>query len=75
MVDLRKAVLFPAGHCQKLSPMQTSDTSQAEFQPEQNLSSGFITKWSFAVVITTTQRHHMYTTIHFEESLKKKFSN
>ena len=41
MVDLRKAVLFPAGHCQKLSPMQTSDTSQAEFQPEQNLSSGF----------------------------------
>lgn len=44
-------------HCQRLSPSQISDTSQAGFESAQNLSSNFA-EWSWAVVINTTPRCH-----------------
>ena len=45
-------------HCQRSSPSRISDTPRAGFEPVQNLSSDFV-EWSCAVVITTTQQHHM----------------
>ena len=48
--------LFPAGtNCQGSSPLQISDTLQAEFEPAENLSSGLV-DWSCAVVMTATPR-------------------
>ena len=57
MVDQRKAfsLIFSRDHCQRSSPSRISDTPRWVFEPEQNLSSGFI-DWSCAVVITTTPR-------------------
>ena len=57
MVERRIAfsLISDQDHCQRSSPWQISDTLQAGFEPEQNLSSGLF-EWSFAVVITTTPR-------------------
>ena len=55
MVDRRKAFspISSRDHCQRSSPLWISGTSQAGFQPAQNLSSGFV-EWSCTVVVTTT---------------------
>ena len=44
MVDRRKAFSFASlqDHCHRSSPSRTSDTPLAGFEPEQNLSSGFV---------------------------------
>ena len=55
MVDQRNAFSHISSweHCQRSSPLRISDIPQAEFEPVENLSSGFL-EWSCAVVITTT---------------------
>ena len=60
MVNRRKAfsLISSRDHCQRSSPSRTSDTPKAEFEPVQNLSLGWSSKWSCAVVITTTSRCH-----------------
>ena len=59
MVDRRKAfsLISSRDHCQRFSSSRISDTPRAGFEPEQNLSSGFV-EWSCAIVITTTPRRH-----------------
>ena len=59
MVDRRKtfSLFSSADHCQRSLPSRISDTPRAGFEPDENLSSGFL-DWSCAVMITTTQRHH-----------------
>ena len=54
MVDWRKAfsLISSWDPCQRSSPLQISDTSQAEFEHVQNLSSGLVES-RFVVVITT----------------------
>ena len=44
MVDRQKAysLIFSRDHCQRSSTSQISDTSQAGFEPAQNLSLGFV---------------------------------
>ena len=44
MVDQRKAfsLISSRDHCQRSSPSRISDTPRAGFEPEQNLSSGFV---------------------------------
>ena len=44
MVNRRKSfeLIFSHDHCQKFSPFRFSNTPQAEFEPAQNLSSGFV---------------------------------
>ena len=57
MTDERHLHLIPScDHCQRYSPLQISDTSQAGFEPAENLSSDFV-ELSCAVVVTTTPRH------------------
>ena len=58
MVDRRNALslISSRDHCQGSSPSRTSDTSQAGFEPVQNLSSGFVESIC-TVVITTTPWH------------------
>ena len=66
MVDRRKAfsLISSRDHCQRSSPSRISDTPRAWFEPAQNLSSGLV-EWSCAVVITTTTRRHITTTLRF----------
>ena len=61
MVDRRKAfsLICSRDHCHRSSPSRISDTSRAELEPVQNLSSDLV-EWSCAVVITITPRHHKY---------------
>ena len=61
IVDQRKAfsLISSWDHFQRLSPLRISDTPRARFEPEQNLSSGFV-ELSCAVVITTAA--HMFFT-------------
>ena len=49
------SLISDQNHCQRSSPLQISDTLQAGFEPEQNLSSGLF-EWNGALVITTTPR-------------------
>ena len=46
MVDQRKALSLIScwDHCQRSSPLQISNKSQAGFEPAQNLSSAFLIK-------------------------------
>ena len=55
MADQRKALSLISRRdiCQRLLPLQISDTPGTGFQPAQNLSSGLV-EWSCAVVKTTT---------------------
>ena len=53
MVELQRAL--SRDHCQRFSQLQISDTPLAGFEPEQNLSSGFV-ELRFAVVITAIPR-------------------
>ena len=78
MVDWWKALSLThsQNHCQKFSPLQTSDKLQAGLEPGQNLNLGFV-KWNCAIVITTTPQHHKdrlwrphWTTIETELYLK-----
>ena len=50
MVDRRKAfsLISSRDHCQRSSPSRSSDTPRGEFEPAQNLSSGFF-EWSCTV--------------------------
>ena len=59
MVDRRKtfSLISSRDHCQRSSTSRISDTPQAGFEPEQNLSSGLV-EWNCVVVITTTPRRH-----------------
>ena len=52
MVDQRKvfSLISSWNHCQRSSPLQISDTPQAEFEPAQNLSLDLV-EWSCTVVI------------------------
>ena len=61
MVDQRKAFSFISirDHCQGSSPSGISNTTQAGFEPAQNLSSGF-TQEGCAVVMTTSPRRHYF---------------
>ena len=71
MVDRRKAFsrISSRYHCQRSSPSRISNTQLAGFETAQNLSSGFV-KWSWAVVITTTPRHRLYSIV---QNLSKGF--
>ena len=53
MVDRQKvfSLISSLDHCQRSSPSQISDMSQAGFEPVQNLSSGLV-EGSCTVVIT-----------------------
>ena len=55
IVDQQKAfsLISSQDHCQRSSPSRISDTPWAEFEPVQNLNSGFV-ECSCEVVITTT---------------------
>ena len=59
IVDRWKAfsLISSRDHCQRSSPSRISDTTQAGFEPAQNLSSGFA-EWSCTVVIITTTRRN-----------------
>ena len=59
MVDQWKAfsLVSSRDQCQRSWPSRISDSLLAGFGPVQNVSSGFV-EWSWAVVITTTPRHH-----------------
>ena len=59
MVNWRRvfSLISSRDHSQRSLPFWISDTLQAEFEPAQSLSLGFV-KWSCAAVITTT-----YTTV------------
>ena len=61
MVDRRKAfsLISSRDHCQRSSPSRISDTSQAGFEPAQNLSSG-LAEWSCAVEICSTPCWHYF---------------
>ena len=61
MVDRRKAFSFISGqdYYRRSSLSRISDTPQAEFEPAQNTSSGFV-EWRYAVVIATTPRRHIF---------------
>ena len=65
MFNRRKSfdLIFSHYHCQKFSPFRFSSTPQAEFEPVQNLSSGF-GKWVCAVVITTTPQRIRLKRVH-----------
>ena len=51
------SLISSPNHCQRFSPPQISKTPREEFEPAQNLSSGFV-EWNCAVVITTKPRRH-----------------
>ena len=53
MVERQKVLSFIFGWNQSFSPSQISGTPQAELEPPQNLSSGFV-QLNSAVVINTT---------------------
>ena len=59
MVNQRKAFSLTSSrdHCQRSSPLETSDTPRERFEYAQNLSPAFV-EWSCTVVITTTPRPH-----------------
>ena len=64
MVVQRKvfSIISSQDHYQRSSPSQISDTLQAGFEHAQNLSWGLVEP-SCAVVITTTPRRHITTTL------------
>ena len=65
MVDQRRAfsLISSRDHCHRSSPSRISDTPRSEFEPAQNLSSGF-DKRSCAVVITTLPRCSPVSLLH-----------
>ena len=71
MVDWRKAFILISSrdYCQRSSPSRISDTSQAVFEPAQNLGSGLV-EWSCAVVITTTPQWKIWFRKKAESSWK-----
>ena len=70
MVDRRKAfsLILSRNHFQISSPSRISYTARAGFEPAKNLSSGFV-EWTYAVVITTTPKHHVSSSIRLEFSV------
>ena len=66
MVGQQKALkfIFRPEHCQRFLPLWIPDKPGAQFEPAQNLSSGFV-ECSCAVVITTTSWHHYTTGLQF----------
>ena len=73
-VDRRKAfsLISSQDHCQRFSPSWISDTPRAEFEPEQNLSSGLV-EWTCTVVITTAPQRSGYKDIFYKNILTRKF--
>ena len=57
--ERRLRLISKQDHYERFSPLQISDTPQAELEPEQNLSSDF-DEWSCTVVITTTSRRQFW---------------
>ena len=70
MVDRRKefSLISSRDHCQRSSPSRISNTSQAGFEPAQNLSSSFV-EWSCTLVITTTSRGNSFFNFFNAESI------
>ena len=67
MVHRRKAfsLILSRNHFQISSPSRISYTARAGFEPAKNLSSGFV-EWTYAVVITTTPKRHVSSSIRLE---------
>ena len=70
MVDQRKAfsLILSWNHFRISSPSRISYTARAGFEPAKNLSSGFV-EWTYAVVITTTPKRHVSSSIRLELSV------
>ena len=69
MVDRRKvfSLISSRDHCQRSSQSWISDTPRAGYEPEQSLSSGSV-EWSWALVITTTPRRHIFRKLEANKS-------
>ena len=67
------SLISSQGHCQGFLPSQISDMPRAGFEATENLNSRFV-EWSFAVVITTTPRHHMDDSKYCSGGIQGKFN-